>query len=70
MLLLFHLDVFPYLALIDASIIRDDCQYYVNIVSDGINSTSKQYFRTKYYILKDGAKIWLYSLFKYFYLHF
>ena len=65
---------------IDERMISSDCSYYVNTQlsyyynykgcirlesgMDGDNSTSKKYFRTKDYILKDGARIWLYNLFK------
>ena len=64
---------------IDARMISSDCNYYVNTQlsyyynykgcirlesgMDGDNSTSKKYFRTKDYILKNGARIWFYSLF-------
>lgn len=74
------------IAPIDERMIRSDCNYYVNTQLayyfnykgcirlengiDGEDSSSKKFFRTKDYILKDGARIWLYSLFKYFYLHF
>lgn len=65
---------------IDARMISSECKYYVNTQLayyfnykgcirlqngfDGDNSSSKKYFRTKDYILKDGARIWFYSLFK------
>lgn len=65
---------------IDARMISSDCKYYVNTQlayyfkykgcirlesgMDGDNSSSKKYFRTKDYILKNGARIWFYSLFK------
>lgn len=68
------------IAPIDARMISSDCKYYVNTHlayyfnyngcirlengMDGDNSTSKKYFRTKDYILKDGARIWFYSIFK------
>ena len=65
---------------IDARMVSQDCKYYVNTQlafyykykgcirlkngQDGDSSLSKKYFRTKDYILKDGARIWFYSLFK------
>lgn len=68
------------IAPIDARMISSDCNYYVNTQLsyyynykgcirlesgiDGENSLSKQYFRLKEYIIKDGIRIWFYSLFK------